>query len=83
MEAIKKFLLDYLNLCLKYNIKISACGCCNSPYLLRNDLVDFVAYTVDVEHIEVDFENKCIEFYINGISYIMNLNGEIKEIKRW
>lgn len=74
MEAIKKFLLDYLKLCLQYNIKISACGCCNSPFLLFNK---------SVEDVEVDFENKCIKFDVDGTSYKMYVNGEVKEIKRW
>ena len=85
MEAIKKFLLDYLNLCLKYNLQISACGCCNSPYLIRNIHEGFITFfkIVDIEDIHIDFDNKCIEFDKDGVSYQMNINGEIKEIKRW
>ena len=84
MEVIKSFLLDYLKLCLQYNIKISSCGCCNSPFLLFNKSVEFITPNNSyIEDVEVDFENKCIEFDVDGTSYKMYVNGEIKEIIRW
>ena len=85
MEAIRKFLLDYLELCLKYNMQLSSCGCCNSPYLIRNKTADFITFykIVDIENVSVDFDNKCIEFDEDDARYQMNLNGEVKKIKRW
>ena len=84
MQTIKKFLLDYLKLCLQYNIKISSCGCCNSPFLSFNKSVEFITLNNSyVDDVQVDFENKCIEFDVDGASYQMYVNGEIKEIKRW
>lgn len=34
MERIIEFLKEYEELCKKYDMWISACGCCNSPYLV-------------------------------------------------
>lgn len=77
MEEIKNFLLDYLELCLKYNLQLSACGCCNSPYLIRNKQADFISFykMLDIENVYVDFDDKCIEFDKDGVSYQMNING--------
>ena len=85
MEEIKKFLLDYLELCLKYNLQVSSCGCCNSPYLIRSKQANFITFykNVDIENICVDFDDKCIEFDKDGVSYKMNIKGEVKEIRRW
>lgn len=85
MEAIKKFLLDYLELCLKYNLQLSSCGCCNSPYLIHAKQSDFIIFynIVDIENINVDFDDKCIKFDKDGVSYKMNIKGEVKEIRRW
>lgn len=84
MVIVLKFLLDYLKLCLKYNLQVSSCGCCNSPFLIQAKKTDFIFYKiVDVEDIYIDFDNKCIIYDMDGASYQMNLNGEIKEIKRW
>lgn len=85
MGIVLKFLLDYLKLCLKYNLQVSSCGCCNSPYLIHNKNTDFIIFykMVDVENIYIDFDNKCIIYDADGTSYQMNLNGEVKEIKRW
>lgn len=77
MEEIKNFLLDYLELCLKYNFQLSSCGCCNSPYLIRNEKEDFISFykMLDIENVYVDFDDKCIEFDKDGVSYQMNING--------
>lgn len=84
-EEIKKFLLDYLELCLKYNLQVSSCGCCNSPYLKRSEQADFIKFynIVDVENIYIDFDNKCIKFDEDGARHQMNLKGEVKEIRIW
>lgn len=85
MDIVLEFLLEYLKLCLKYNLQLSACGCCNSPYLIHAKKTDFIIFykIADVENIYIDFDNKCIIYDMDGASYQMNLNCEVKEIKRW
>ena len=38
IQRIVAFLRDYMALCKKHNIIVDACGCCNSPYLVGNDV---------------------------------------------
>ena len=33
-QQLKEFLKEYEALCNKYNLLVSACGCCDSPYLV-------------------------------------------------
>jgi len=34
-ERAKRFLKEYYRLCVKYGFIISACGCCDSPWLFN------------------------------------------------
>lgn len=36
-ERLMGFATEYVALCKKYNFTISACGCCNSPFLVEID----------------------------------------------
>lgn len=34
-NRLKLFLDEYVRLCKKYNLVISACGCCDSPWVIE------------------------------------------------
>lgn len=46
-QAAINFLTELTALTQKYGIKIGGCGCCGSPYLMRNCLEAGVVYSVD------------------------------------
>ena len=53
------FLYEYLLLCLKHNKFITACGCCNSPFLRWKEAKQFVQINiVEYENIDIDYEKK-------------------------
>lgn len=51
-EKILEFLKEYEKLCQKYDMGISSCGCCGSPYIRTED--NFIS---DIYYNE---ESKCI-----------------------
>lgn len=72
MKCIE-FLTEYLKACIKYDVQISSCGCCFSP---------FIAYT-DFEEIEVYTSKKILTFSYKGIDYVLNENGDVNKLKNF
>lgn len=46
-KPIANFLKEYKQLCLKYNLVIDACGCCDSPWV-----------SIGEEYIPIEFNSK-------------------------
>lgn len=77
-ENLKMFLFRYLLICLDYDMEVSSCGCCSSPFIRYNDNgKQFIKLHEDVDEIEVDFEKQELSFVIHGKIYRMNITGEI------
>ena len=56
MKKEKEFLIEYKKLCEKYRILISACGCCDSPFLYSEE---------EMEEMHVSFEENLTENIIH------------------
>jgi len=49
-KELRAFLAAYRELCLKFRIKISGCGCCDSPFIFMYEDLGEIAGEID-EHI--------------------------------
>jgi hypothetical protein len=47
---LKNFIEEYKQLCIKYNMVIDSCGCCNSPWVIIFESAKFNDYII--EHIK-------------------------------
>lgn len=52
----KEFLEEYRKLCVKYDLQINACGCCNSPFTTELTKVADKKYTDNDIQVYVDGE---------------------------
>jgi hypothetical protein len=46
MIGFYDFVGEYRELCLKYNLVISSCGCCNSPWVKEPDEYESIEHNV-------------------------------------
>ena len=72
INKAEKFLNEYEKLCRKHNLSISACGCCDSPYL------DDEFYTIIIENIlykdgKVDYD---MRYTFQASKYLKKIKGE-------
>lgn len=58
IQHVGSFLREYEELCLKYGLKISGCGCCGSPFIESMDSATYFPYWV--EDIRFNEENKLV-----------------------
>ena len=72
MDKLIEYLKEYEALCQKYDIEISSCGCCNSPYLTEK------FEEVEVENIDFDRKTKKLKFSIKYGDYDYYYNKLIR-----
>lgn len=58
IQQIGAFLREYEELCLRYGLKISGCGCCGSPFIESMNPQQNLPYWV--EHIQFNEKNKLV-----------------------
>ena len=56
MDRLSNFLKELAELTIKYDLEITGCGCCGSPYLVDNK------EEYDVEDLEFVYNKKGLEF---------------------
>lgn len=79
---IKEFLTTYLRICLLYNMQISSCGCCNSPFITVEETKKFPLHTTDyIEDITVNFTTRKLEFDYQGEFLEIDVLGNIVKIR--
>lgn len=79
-KEVVNFLRSYLILCLKYNIEISSCGCCSSPFILyRREL--FVGRSNEITDISIDFNKRIVNFDYDGEYFSIDIKGNAENIE--
>ena len=71
LEEVYSYLTEYKDLCKKYGIEITGCGCCDSPYLTglkhieignicieKNELFDKYELSFNFDFIDIDKRTK-------------------------
>ena len=64
MNNIINFLKEYEELCIKYGLSISACGCCDSPYICLDDdnynHIENIGFDLDKKklRVSIDYEDE-------------------------
>lgn len=88
LEEVYSYLTEYKELCKKYDITISGCGCCGSPYLTdlkyikienicieKNELFDKYELVFDFDFINIDKRTKKYNEIIKELENFENFNG--------
>lgn len=81
-ERYRKFLKEYKELCLKYGIKVEACGCCDSPWML--EAYDEKDIEEHIEHLKEEMKRtlKCYrerELPEGWVKIVLDLFGDSDE----
>ena len=85
LEEVYSYLTEYKDLCKKYGMEISACGCCDSPYLIglkyikienisieKNELFNKCELTFDFDFIDIDKRTKIYKEIIKELESFKN-----------
>ena len=79
IEKTIAFLKEYKALCEKYKLFISACGCCDSPWLITigNDK----DINEEIKHLIEELGNTLVDIPVENTEYLTELKEKRESIK--